>query len=74
MDFVDLKVEIAMLLGSELKTAPAEDSKIVKSELQAIKTELANNSTVICSDIEMVKDCRMWSKGFQHALTTGLHC
>lgn len=47
-----LKEDIAMLLQSELKTALAEDFENIKFELLAVKTELANNTAAIHSNVE----------------------
>lgn len=59
-DVVDLKAEIlpslkediAMLLQLELKTALAEDFENIKFKLVAVKTELANNTAAIHSNVE----------------------
>ncbi|KAE8299800.1 hypothetical protein D5F01_LYC02218 [Larimichthys crocea] len=61
MDVADLKIltalkaDIAMLLRSELKAALADGFQNIKSELQAVKTELANNTAAIHSDVETMK-------------------
>lgn len=63
MEFADLKAEIltelkmdiAMLLRLELKIALADGFENIKSELQAVKTELAINTTAIRSDMETMK-------------------
>ena len=51
----ELKMDIAILLRSELKSALAEDFQNIKYELQAVKTELANNTAAIRSDVETMK-------------------
>lgn len=44
-----LKEDIATLFRSELKTVLAEEFENIKSELQAVRTELANNTAAIRS-------------------------
>lgn len=51
----DLKTDLVLLLRSELKTALAEDFENIKSELQAVKAELATNTAAIHADVETMK-------------------
>ncbi|XP_036932812.1 uncharacterized protein LOC119007325 isoform X2 [Acanthopagrus latus] len=51
----ELKMDIAMPLRSELKAALAEDFQNIKAELQAVRTELANNTAAIRADVETMK-------------------
>lgn len=50
-----LKEDIATLFRSELKTVLAEEFENIKSELQAVRTELANNTAAIRSEVETMK-------------------
>lgn len=50
-----LKDDIATLFRSELKTVLAEEFENIKSELQAVRTELANNTAAIRSEVETMK-------------------
>lgn len=50
-----LKMEIASLFQTELKGALAAEFGVIKSELQAVKTEIANNTAVLDSDLETIK-------------------
>lgn len=50
-----LKEDIATLFRSELKTVLAEEFENIKSELQPVRTELANNTTAIRSEVETMK-------------------
>lgn len=53
--FSSLKDDIDMLFKSELKTVLAEEFEDIKSELQAVRTEPANNTAAIFSDVETMK-------------------
>lgn len=50
-----LKMEIVSLFQTELKSALAVEFGVIKSELQAVKTEIANNTAVLRSDLETIK-------------------
>lgn len=50
-----LKMEIAGLFQSELKNALAAEFGVIKTELQAVKAEIANNTAILRSDLETVK-------------------
>ena len=63
METVDLKVEIltslkkdiSALIRSELKTFLVEEFETVKYELHAVRTEVANNTAAIRSEVETMK-------------------
>lgn len=49
-----LKMEIIGLFQTELKSALGEEFGEIKSELQAVKTEIANNTAVLRSNLETI--------------------
>lgn len=50
-----LKSDIATLIRSELKSVLAEEFNELKTELQAVKLELSNNTSVLRSDLDSMK-------------------
>lgn len=50
-----LKKDIAVLLRSDLKAVLAEGFEAIKSELHAVKTEVASNTATIRSEVETMK-------------------
>ncbi len=50
-----LKMEIAGLFQTELKSTLTAEFDVIKSELQAVRTAIANNTAVLRADIEKVK-------------------
>ncbi len=63
MDTVDMKAEIrnslkkdiATLLGLEMKTVDVEEFEVIRCDLQSVKSEVANSTTTIRSDLETMK-------------------
>ena len=64
-----LKIEIAGLFKSELKNALAFEFDVIKTELQAVKVEIANNTATLRSDLETVK---MTMSEMEHSLSVCL--
>lgn len=52
---VSLKADISAVIKSELKNALAEDFRFLKSELQAVKTEIVSNNAALKSEIDHMK-------------------
>lgn len=52
---LSLRADIAGVIRSELKDALAEDFDFIKSELKEVKSEIANNTAVIRSEIDKMK-------------------
>lgn len=50
-----LKADISVVIRNELKNSLADDFNFLKSELQAVRTEIANNATLMRTDIEQMK-------------------
>lgn len=50
-----LKADISAVIRTELKNSLADDFNFLKSELQAVRTEIANNATLMRTDIEQMK-------------------
>lgn len=58
MDIVSsLRADISLAIKEELKSALAETFAGIKSELQAIRAEIANNATATRTEIESIKHC-----------------
>lgn len=63
MDVADLKSQIlqsirgdiSVVIKEELRNALAEDFNHIKTELQAVRNELANNTAMTCREIDQVK-------------------
>lgn len=52
---ISLKADISAVIRTELKNSLADDFNFLKSELQAVRTEIANNATLTRTDIEQMK-------------------
>lgn len=52
---LSLKTEISAVIKSEMKNALADDFDFLKSELQALKAEVQNNTVAIHSEIDQMK-------------------
>ncbi|XP_046874005.1 uncharacterized protein LOC124466256 [Hypomesus transpacificus] len=50
-----LKADISAVIKSELKNALAEDSNALKTEIQAVKLEIINNTAAIHSEMDKMK-------------------
>ncbi len=50
-----LKADISEMIKSKLKSALANDFSSLKNEIQALKTEIINNTAVIHSEIDQMK-------------------
>ncbi|ROI15648.1 hypothetical protein DPX16_20186 [Anabarilius grahami] len=52
---ISLKADISAVIRTELKNSLADDFNFLKSELQAVRNEIANNATLMRTDIEQMK-------------------
>lgn len=52
---LSLKAEISAVIKTELKNALTEDFDFLKSELQAVKTEIRNSTATLHTEIDHVK-------------------
>lgn len=50
-----LRKDISSVIREELKSALADDFETLKKEIKAVKTEITNNTTAICTEIDHVK-------------------
>ncbi len=63
-----LKADISEMIKSKLKSALADDFSSLKNEMQALKTEIINNTAVIHSEISATRQrlrSRKWMAGYQ---------
>lgn len=52
---MSLEGDISKILREELKSALAEDFNALKSELQAVRPEIAKNTTAIQTEVDHMK-------------------
>jgi len=64
---LSLKEDISAVIKSEMKNALTEDFDFLKSELRAVKTEIANSTAALHTEIEHVKAS---VKGVEDGLST----
>lgn len=54
-DILSLREDISSVIREELKNALAEDFELLKREITGVKTEITDNTTVVCVEIVHVR-------------------
>lgn len=50
-----LKADSSVIIRAELENALTDDFNFVKNELKEVRSEIANNTAAICSDMDNMK-------------------